>query len=171
MSTIKKSAQEFLSKEKRLDVLWNNAGLMGVSKDANTKQVRGHSGDLSLLLVCKGSANLISHFQGQDLVMGTNCYGPVLFTQLLHPLLVATAQSSPAASVRVIWMGSIVIHLQAPKSGMDLENLDFKKKDESPAMRYAISKTGDLFIAAEWARRDAQVGIVHLVSEIDQLRS
>jgi hypothetical protein len=103
--------------------------------------------------------------------MGTNCYGPVLFTQLLHPLLVVTAQSSPAASVRVIWMGSIVVHLQAPKSGMDLENLDFKKKDESPAMRYAISKTGDLFIAAEWARRDAQVGIVHLVSEIDQLRS
>jgi NADP-dependent 3-hydroxy acid dehydrogenase YdfG len=47
MSTIKTSAQEFLSKEKRLDVLWNNAGLMGVSKDATTKQVRGNSGDLS----------------------------------------------------------------------------------------------------------------------------
>lgn len=39
LSTIKMSANTFLAKEKRLDVLWNNAGLMGSPKTAKSKQV------------------------------------------------------------------------------------------------------------------------------------
>jgi retinol dehydrogenase 12 len=39
LATVKKCAEEFLKKEKRLDVLWNNAGLMGTSKDDKSKQV------------------------------------------------------------------------------------------------------------------------------------
>jgi len=96
-------------------------------------------------------------------MLGTNCFGPFLFTKLLHPLLVSTAKCSPAGSVRVIWLGSIVIPLQAPKTGMDLDNLDYKKKDESDGTRYAVSKAGNLFIGTEWARRDAEAGVVHLV--------
>jgi len=66
-------------------------------------------------------------------------------------------------SVRVIWLGSIVIDLQAPKTGMDLDNLDYLKKDEDAATRYAISKTGNLFIGTEWARRAADTGVLHFV--------
>jgi NAD(P)-dependent dehydrogenase (short-subunit alcohol dehydrogenase family) len=40
LSTIKPSAAEFLSKEKRLDVLWNNAGVMGATKGSKSDQVR-----------------------------------------------------------------------------------------------------------------------------------
>ncbi|RFU33186.1 hypothetical protein B7463_g3198, partial [Scytalidium lignicola] len=146
LSTIKKSVNNFLGKEQRLDVLWNNAGLMGTSKDMKSKQ-------------------------GHELILATNCIGPFLFTKLLHPLLISTAKSSPVGSVRVIWLGSIVIHLQAPKTGMDLDNLDYKKKPEDDATRYAISKTGDLFIGSEWARRDAETGVVHLTLNPGNLKT
>ena len=46
---------------------------------------------------------------------------------------------------------------------MDLDNLDYKKKDETQASRYAISKTGNVFIGTEWAKKDIDAGIVHLV--------
>ena len=38
LSTIKKSAEEFLSKEQKLDVLWNNAGVMVPPQGSKTKQ-------------------------------------------------------------------------------------------------------------------------------------
>ncbi|KAK3071629.1 short-chain alcohol dehydrogenase, partial [Teratosphaeriaceae sp. CCFEE 6253] len=66
---IKKSAEAFLAKERRLDVLVNNAGVMHTppgSKDA----------------------------QGHELQIGTNCVGHFLFTKLLTPLLQSTATSS-----------------------------------------------------------------------------
>lgn len=46
---------------------------------------------------------------------------------------------------------------------MDLDNLDFCKKDENSAVRYAISKTATLFVGSEWAKRDAKSGVMHLV--------
>ncbi|KAK9384236.1 hypothetical protein V1515DRAFT_647320 [Lipomyces mesembrius] len=146
LAAIKESANEFLTREKRLDILWNNAGIMGTPKDVKSKQ-------------------------GHDLILGTNCIGPFLFTRLLHPLLASTAKSSPACSVRVVWLGSLVIHLQAPKTGMDLDNLDYKKKDEDSATRYAVSKAGNLFIGAEWARRDAEAGVLHLTINPGNLKT
>lgn len=40
LTTIKKAADEFLGKEHRLDVLWNNAGVMEPPKGSVTAQVR-----------------------------------------------------------------------------------------------------------------------------------
>ena len=40
LAGIKNSADEFLAKEERLDVLWNNAGVMVPPKGSTTKQVR-----------------------------------------------------------------------------------------------------------------------------------
>lgn len=51
----------------------------------------------------------------------------------------------------------------AAKNVMDLDNLDYKKKDETQANRYAISKAGNIFIGTEWAKKDFDAGIVHLV--------
>lgn len=97
---------------------------------------------------------------------GTNCIGPFLFTRLLHPLLVSTAASSSETNtVRVLWAGSFVIHLQSPNTGLDIENLDYKN-NEGPSIRYAVSKVGNLFIGTEWAKRDKINKIIHLVSEI-----
>ncbi|GAD92887.1 hypothetical protein NECHADRAFT_56763 [Paecilomyces variotii No. 5] len=136
--SIKESASDFQAKESRLDVLWNNAGVMGLPTRQKTKQ-------------------------GYDALLGTNCLGPYLFTKLLHPLMVKTAQSSVSGSVRVLWAASIVVHMQCPKTGMDLDNLDYRKKNETAAVRYAISKAGNLFIGSEWAKRDACNGVVHLI--------
>jgi NAD(P)-dependent dehydrogenase (short-subunit alcohol dehydrogenase family) len=98
-------------------------------------------------------------------LLAVNCLGPYLFTKSLHPVLESTAKSLPAGSVRVIWLGSLMIPLMAPKGGMDFDNLDYKKKWPDEKVRYAVSKTGNLFIGSEWAKRDADNGIVHLVSE------
>src|ERR1700753_1240459 len=38
LTTIKASAEEFLAKESRLDVLWNNAGVMIPAEGSKTKQ-------------------------------------------------------------------------------------------------------------------------------------
>jgi retinol dehydrogenase-12 len=63
----------------------------------------------------------------------------------------------------VLWASSIVTEFPAAKKVMDLDNLDYTKKDESQADRYAISKSGSVFIGTEWAKQDAGSGIVHLV--------
>lgn len=39
LNSVKKSAEEFLSRESRLDVLWNNAGVMLVPVEKKTVQV------------------------------------------------------------------------------------------------------------------------------------
>lgn len=39
LTTIKKAAEEFMGKEQRLDVLWNNAGVMEPPKGSVTAQV------------------------------------------------------------------------------------------------------------------------------------
>lgn len=98
-------------------------------------------------------------------MLAVNCFGPFLFTKLLHPVIESTAKSSPAGSVRVVWLGSLMIQLMAPKGGIDLDNLDYKKKWLDEYTRYSASKAGNLFIGSEWARRDAGNGILHLVSE------
>ena len=77
LTTIKSSAEEFLRKEKRLDVLWTNAGVMIPPQGSKTKQ-------------------------GYELQLGTNNVAPFLFTKLLTPILVDTAKSLRPASIRVV---------------------------------------------------------------------
>ncbi|KOS22730.1 putative oxidoreductase [Escovopsis weberi] len=138
LAGVRASAEWFLQRETRLDVLWNNAGLMG--------------------------GDVLTTRQGNEIHVGTNCLGHFLLTKLLHPLLAATAAAAPPGTVRVVWLGSLVTHLHAPRrGGMDLARLDFSRGDrEGPAVKYAVSKVGAVFAAAEWARRDACSNIVHL---------
>lgn len=57
-----------------------------------------------------------------------------------------------------------MIELKALKGGIELDNLDYKKKWLDEYTRYSVSKAGSLFIGGEWAKRDADNGILHLVS-------
>jgi NAD(P)-dependent dehydrogenase (short-subunit alcohol dehydrogenase family) len=66
LSSVKTAATTFKASESRLDVLWNNAG------------------------VSQPPAGSISK-QGIELQFATNCLGPFLLTELLLPLLEATA--------------------------------------------------------------------------------
>ncbi|KAI3337194.1 short-chain dehydrogenase [Xylariaceae sp. AK1471] len=149
LTTIKASAEAFLAKEKRLDVLFNNAGVMMPPKGSKTAQ-------------------------GYELQLGTNCIGPFLFTRLLTPMLIATAKTAPKGSVRVIWVSSSATEHLNPTGGIDLDNLDYKR-DTFYAWRYGISKAGNYYHATEYARRHRDDSIVsvslnpgNLKSELDR---
>ncbi|KAL2808465.1 hypothetical protein BJX63DRAFT_409173 [Aspergillus granulosus] len=135
LSTIKKSADEFLAKESQLNVLWNNAGVMFPPEGART-------------------------VQGYEMQLGTNNVGPFLFTKLLYPVLAQTAASAPPNSVRVVWVASDAV-AWAPKPAIDFDNMDYRR-DESARQKYGRSKSGTILQAVELQRRAKGDGIVSL---------
>ncbi|KAI9872126.1 MAG: hypothetical protein M1830_002045, partial [Pleopsidium flavum] len=145
LTTIKKSAEEFLGKEQRLDVLWNNAGVMVPPKGSVTAQ-------------------------GHELQIGTNCLGHFLFTQLLYPTLKRTAATSPANTVRVAWAGSLAIDVSTPNGGVDFdEKGDIKYTGQQS--QYGVSKAGNLFLASEFGKRTQGEGIVSVAFNPGNLKS
>lgn len=133
LESIKPAAEEFLAKEKRLDVLFNNAGVMVPPQGSKTKQ-------------------------GYELQLGTNCLGHYAFTKLLTPLMVQTAKSGEVGSVRVVWVSSSAV-LGAPTGGVDMANLDYKK-DKFAFQKYAVSKAGNVLHALEFRNLYEKEGIV-----------
>jgi len=134
LTTIKSSAQEFLSKEKRLDILFNNAGVMNPAQGSKTAQ-------------------------GYELQLGTNCIGTFLFTKLLTPLLLTTAKSSPASEVRVVWVSSSAAEGLSPKGGVNMRNLEYKT-DKSGMTKYGISKAGNYLHSTEFRKRFGGEGVL-----------
>lgn len=134
---IKPSVEEFLSKESRLDVLFNNAGVMVPPQGSTTKQ-------------------------GLELQLGTNCVAPFLFTKLLMPTLVKTAKESPAGSVRVVWVSSSAADMLAPQGGVDIGNLNYSK-DQSAWTKYGVSKGGNVLHAIEFQKRVESEGVRSIV--------
>lgn len=133
LSSIKAAVDEFTSRESRLDVLVNNAGVMFPPAGSRTAQ-------------------------GHDLQMGTNCLGPYLFTKLLHPVLIATAATAPANSVRVLWAASSGIQVLAPRGGIAgcvAESNGASPPQAGPVMlesqqaNYGQSKVGNVLLARE----------------------
>ncbi|KAL7935409.1 short-chain dehydrogenase [Trichoderma chlorosporum] len=133
LSSIKKSAEEFLERENRLDVLWNNAGVMTPPPGTKTKQ-------------------------GYEEQLGANCLATFLFTKLLTPLLVNTAKTVAPGSVRVIWVSSSATH-RSPPGGIDFDNLDYKN-DLGKWVKYGISKAGIYYYATQYAKLHRNDGIV-----------
>ncbi|KAH8597150.1 short-chain dehydrogenase [Bisporella sp. PMI_857] len=135
LTTIKASAQELLAQETRLDVLWNNAGVMVPPQGSKTTQ-------------------------GYELQLGINNLGHFLFTQFLTPLLATTAKIAPPNSVRVIWVSSSAAD-GAPHPAIDFSNMDYHK-EEGIWSKYSRSKAGNVIHSAEFARRFASTGIISL---------
>ncbi|OCK75981.1 hypothetical protein K432DRAFT_307378, partial [Lepidopterella palustris CBS 459.81] len=84
-----------------------------------------------------------------------------LTLKLLTPILVQTAKTSSPGSVRVIWASSAAAELQAPKSGVDFTNLDYKQ-DNSAHMKYAVSKAGNILHSQQFTtfhRNDGTVSV------------
>ncbi|KAI3621670.1 NAD(P)-binding protein [Moniliophthora roreri] len=84
--SIKKAAEEFLSKENELHVLFNNAGVMWPSLDMLTEE-------------------------GYDAQWGVHVVGNHLWTKLLQPALDAGAKSSPDGKARVVTTSSSAAYL------------------------------------------------------------
>lgn len=142
---IKPSVEKFLAQESRLDVLINNAGVMMTPQGSTTKQ-------------------------GYEQQLGTNCVAPFLFTKLLTPLLIVTAKKEPAESVRVVWVSSSLADVAAPKGGVDMQNLDYKK-NAGPTTKYSISKGGNILQALEFQRRYGAEGVVSVPLNPGNLRT
>ncbi|KAH8701099.1 putative short-chain dehydrogenase [Talaromyces proteolyticus] len=134
LSTIKRSADEFLSRESKLHVLWHNAGVMIPRQGSTTKQ-------------------------GYELQLGTNNVGPTLLTKLLYPALknAAADPQTPKDSVRVVWVSSVVA-TRAPTPAIDFDNMDYHT-DEGAWSKYGRSKAGNVLQAAALARRGKDDGI------------
>ncbi|KAF2706697.1 NAD(P)-binding protein [Pleomassaria siparia CBS 279.74] len=136
LPTIKKSAQEFLAKETRLDVLLNNAGIM-----------MPPTGTMSP--------------QGFEAQTATNVYGPFLFTQLLLPLLKTTAKTAETGTVRVSWAASIAVEVASPKGGV-LFSADGSElsREVTRQEAYGQSKSANVMLGVESARRWGGDGII-----------
>jgi NAD(P)-dependent dehydrogenase (short-subunit alcohol dehydrogenase family) len=133
LASVKKTAENFLANETRLDVLWNNAGVMVPPQGSKTKQ-------------------------GYEKQLGTNCVAPFLFTKLLTPLLVNTAKSVAPGSVRVVWVSSSTV-TKSPPGGIDFSNMDYSN-DVGPWIKYGISKAGNYYHATQFAKLHKDDGII-----------
>ena len=122
----------------RLDLLMNNAGVMSPPKGSKTKQ-------------------------GFELQLGTNVIGHHLLTVLLTTLILETAKISPLGSVRVIWTSSIGSQSNSPKNGgiqWDDINFNHTSSGSYNFTAYGQSKAGNIFQAAEFARKYAHSGVL-----------
>ncbi|KAG8697083.1 hypothetical protein FRC09_008083 [Ceratobasidium sp. 395] len=141
LPSVRRAVEEFKQKEAKLDVLFNNGGVMAPPIEMKTTT-------------------------DYDLQFATNVLGHYLFTTLLLPTLVHTAQTSPRGHVRVVNVSSTG-HWLAPKGGIDYATL-IPNNAESEARRrklgtqrlYAQSKWGNVVFANELARRYKSQGII-----------
>ncbi|ERT01874.1 hypothetical protein HMPREF1624_00168 [Sporothrix schenckii ATCC 58251] len=156
LRTIKPAVESFLAKAKRLDVLFNNAGVMLPPSETTTT------------------------VQGFDLQLGTNTVAPFLLTQLLTPILQATAKDETAAGnpagVRVVWVASMAAELYSGKNGVDMTNLPMGSKTyarpiSDPMELYGNSKAGSYLHSVEYARRHKADGIVSVAANPGNLDS
>ncbi|KAI2783130.1 NAD(P)-binding protein [Daldinia loculata] len=132
LPSIKTTAEEFLSREQKLDILFNNAGVAYPEKGSKTKQ-------------------------GYELQFGVNCLGTFALTQLLTPILVSTAKTAPPNSVRAIWLSSSAALNIDPKVFLKgVHNIEKLGEME----KYCTSKLGNYLHAAEYAKRHKADGVL-----------
>ncbi|KPI42426.1 putative oxido [Cyphellophora attinorum] len=135
LASIKRSAEDFLVREKSLHVLIHNAGVMIPPSGSKTKD-------------------------GYDLEMGTNCLGPWLFNHHLLQLMMKTTAhrleegcSPEVARGRIIFAASSAI-LTAPAGGVVYDKTSGAPKIlPKPLDNYSQSKAANVFLAVEVARR------------------
>ncbi|KAF9559167.1 NAD(P)-binding protein [Agrocybe pediades] len=134
LGSVKRAAEEFLSKEKELHILFNNAGVMVPPVEKLTTQ-------------------------GYDLQFGTNVLGHFYFTKLLLPSLLAGAKSSSDGKARVVNTSSSASNMV---SGLDFNTFKDSpaRKKKLAWILYGQSKLGNVVFARELARRYGDQGIV-----------
>ncbi|KAJ7601752.1 NAD(P)-binding protein [Roridomyces roridus] len=147
LASVKKAAEEFMRRETRLNVLFNNAGVMWPPMDMMTAQKF-------------------------DLQFGTNTLGPFYFTKLVLPLLTATAAST-GTKVRIVNTASLTGELHPQADGVNYDTLfdgpARRKKDKG--YLYGQSKLGNILVSNELARRYTDEGIISIALNPGNLRT
>ncbi|KAH7154666.1 short-chain dehydrogenase/reductase [Fusarium sp. MPI-SDFR-AT-0072] len=127
-SSIKAAAATLIAQIERLDLLFLNAGVMGVS------------------------AGLTE--DGYEYQFGINHLGHALLAKLLLPVLIRTAE--PGRDVRVI-VTSSYSHRNAPSGRVDFNTLKTDAKDLPTLKRYAQSKLANILFARALAEKYPQL--------------
>jgi len=144
LASVKKSAEEFLSKENELHVLFNNAGVMSPPVEWLTED-------------------------GYDMQFGTNVLGHWYFTKLLIPALLAGKETSPDGHARIVTTSSsgaylFTVNWESFRDGP-------QRRKMGTRMLYAQSKFLNAVVAREFAKRYGDKGIVSLSCNPGNLKS
>lgn len=135
LSTTKGTVDEFLLREKRLDVIWHNAGVM--------------------LPDNPGQATV----QGYHQQLGINVVAPFLIQHYLTPLMLTTAKSAEPYSVQVIFVSSSGHRVAPMPDGVSWNDMDLLKSDKvglrNEMCQYGQSKAMNVMQAYEFAYRYA----------------
>ncbi|KAK3380939.1 hypothetical protein B0H63DRAFT_494901 [Podospora didyma] len=105
--------------------------------------------------------------QGHDLEMVTNVLGPYLLTRCLEERLVSTAREvglagKAATGVRIVWVTSFIGFGGAP-GGVVWDDTTSSPTQLKAMENYMQSKTGDVFLAHEFAQRMGGEGVISVV--------
>lgn len=125
LSSVKRGADAFLAENDRLDILINNAGVMGLPPGLTE--------------------------DGYESQFGTNHMGPALFTKLLLPALQKTSLS-PNADVRIVNISSEALKF-GPPTGLVLSQNKTSLASLSGAQRYGQSKLANLYFSQILAKK------------------
>jgi len=133
LSSVRRGAEAFLSKEKELHVLFNNAGVMWPPVELLTED-------------------------GYDLQFGTNVPGHFFFTELVMPALLAGKETSADQHARVITTSSSGAYMYT----LNWESFrDGPARRKMGTMDlYHQSKFGNVIVAREVAKRYGDKGII-----------
>ncbi|KAF8909132.1 hypothetical protein CPB85DRAFT_1376265 [Mucidula mucida] len=148
LASIKKGVQSWLKKEQKLDVLFNNAGVMWCPVEHTTKE-------------------------GYDMQWGTNVLGHHFLTSLLLPTLLATAKNSPTGTARVVNTASSGYMF----GNVDWESLDRAAKgrkrcaDVGTGDLYYNSKLGNVLLSTYLHNHYHDQGIIATSLNPGNLRS
>ncbi|KAF5338971.1 hypothetical protein D9611_008806 [Ephemerocybe angulata] len=145
LKSIKAAAEEFLSKESDLHILFNNAGVMLPPLSDVTAD-------------------------GYDLQFGTNVLGHFYFTKLVLPALLKGAKTSGDGTARVLNTSS---GASLFASGIDFNTLKDgpARKKTFSGLLYNQSKLGNILFSNELARRYGDQGIVSAAMNPGNLNS
>ncbi|KAI1790008.1 NAD(P)-binding protein [Ganoderma leucocontextum] len=144
LASVKAAAQEFLSKEPELHILFCNAGVMWPPVDMLTAD-------------------------GYDLQFGTNVLGHFYFTELLMPALIAGAKTSPDGRARIVTTSSSGAYLGALNHGTFKDTPERRKLSKEDlyyqsklACLSLSARTANCVVARQVAKRYGDQGIVSI---------
>lgn len=127
LNTVKPAAEEFLRVASRLDIMIHNAAVMNAPVEWKTKQ-------------------------GMNLDLQINALGCFALQKLLNPIMSKTAESAPANSVRIVWVGSSA-HYLGPKTIINFDDPNYEHTTPHPNETYGQSKSIQALMAVQWRQK------------------